>query len=114
MEISNELDVNMMLFEVHLSEEHLFPAMLDMLWLEFEKYKVALCGDDLFGYVKKLLLTLFAALNTVLGLYEFDKLLLTHCAVSTVLPALIVLDLYESSVEEELILIASADTFLVQ
>ena len=110
-----------------LYKEHLFPALL-----EFEEYRVELCGDELFVYAKKLLFTLFAVLNTVLclheydkllftlfaelntvlGLHEIDKLVLTHCAVNTILPALTVLNLYELDVEQ--FLLASADTFLVQ
>ena len=44
---------------------------------------------------------LFAVLSSVLSLYGFDTLLLTHCAVSTILPVLIAMDLHESSVKEE-------------
>ena len=46
-------------------------------------------------------LTLFAALCMFLSLYGFDTLLLTHCAVSTILPVLIAMDLHEPSMKEE-------------
>merc|ERR1712237_107226 len=71
--------------EMHLSEEYLLPAVLDLLWLEFGR-----CDE---------LLTLFTKLNTVLSMD--DKLLLTHSAGNTILPAPCVLDLHELSVKEK-------------
>ena len=46
-------------------------------------------------------LSFFAALCMFLSLYGFDMLLLTHRAVSTILPVLIAMDLHEPSMKEE-------------
>lgn len=93
MEISDELDVT---FE--LSKECLFPALLDRSWLDYEEDMVELCVDgavDDLSVLYKLVFILFYMLNSVLVLYEFDKLVLTQYAMNTVLPTLAVLGLHE-------------------
>ena len=49
-------DVSRKSSEMHLSDELWLPTMLDMPWLESEKHKVVLYGDDLLQIKSSLLI----------------------------------------------------------